>query len=331
MLNLLAIKAFYKYLNLTIFGTFLLISCKKNTVSVPYDVIETPQANPINKSFWFNASNGFICGGNKNQNGFIYATTNGGKTWSKSLVCEGTSLFDIYFFSDSLGYCCGDNVTLYKTIDKGINWMKVDLTGHYDDFYKGTLRRIIPRDNSFVIVGGQHNHVGIIISFQHQLIKAGFMGTNNELRSAFAFNDTNYVCCGYGTAYQSKNNLSTYTPIKITDDFLTDCFTLNETSGYTCGYNGGIYKIINGGSKTEKVKDHNRIYKTRNNFTGLYFKNEAEGWVVGNKGILYHTKNGSDFDELKISETSNFLSIVSNKNGELIVSTSDGKLIRFSE
>ncbi len=307
----------------------MLISCKKTADAPSVEVIDTPESININKSYWFNKSNGFICGGTKNQRGFIYSTNDAGKTWTKSLTCDGVSLFDIRFFSDSVGYCCGDDVTLYKTINKGASWTKLDLTTHYDDFYKGTLRRIIPSNNSFIIVGGQYNNIGLIIAFQNQIIKQGFMGTSNEMRSAFAFNDTNFVTCGYGTAYKSRNNLSDYTPIKIADDFLTDCFTLNSTSGYGCGYNGGIYKITEQGNSVQKIKDHNRSYKSRNNFTGLFFKNDTEGWVVGNKGTLMHTTNGNDFEELKTSQEAHFLSIVSNFNNELIISTSNGKLIRF--
>lgn len=331
MLNLFTIKTFYKYLKFTIFIVFLLISCKKNSPIQPLEVLNTPESSNINKSYWFSATTGLICGGIKNESGFIYKTDDGGKTWAKLLSTNGASLFDIHFFNDTLGYCCGDNVSLYKTTNKGLTWVKVDLSTHYDDFYKGTLRRIIPGNNSFIIVGGQFYTIGLIISFQNQNIKLGFMGTSNELRSAFAFNDTNYVCCGYGTAYQSKNNLTTYTPLKIADDFLTDCFTINSTIGYGCGYNGGIYKITNTGSNVEKLKDHNRSYKTRNNYNGLFFKNENEGWVIGNKGALLQTKNGKEFKEINTAQTSNLLSIVSNKNGELVISTSDGKLIRFAQ
>lgn len=313
------------------FSVLLQFSCKKNENAIQMEPISSPTTASINKSFWFNASEGFICGGTKNETGFVYSTKDGGKTWDTSLELKGVSLYDIYFFNDTLGYCCGDNVTLYKTINKGITWSKVDLTSHYDDFYKGTLRRIVPAKNSFVIVGGQFYSVGLIIAFQDQIIKSGFMGTSNELRAAFAFNDTNFVCCGYGTAYRSKNNLSTYTPLKLADDFFTDCVTLNSTGGYACGYNGGIYKITGNGNEVTKLKDHNRNYKTRDNYTGMFFKNENEGWVIGNKGTLLYTNNGSDFKELNTSQSSNFLSIVSNKNNELIISTSDGKLIKIAQ
>ncbi len=330
MINLHTIKTYYKYFKLIVFSVFLQFSCKKSSSVIPFEVINSPVSNNINKSFWFNASEGFICGGTKNDAGFIYSTKNGGKTWDRSLISDGISLYDIYFFNDTLGYCCGDNVSLYKTINKGQSWTKVDLTTHYDDFYKCTLRKIVPGNNSFIIVGGQFYSLGLIIGFQNQIIRPGFMGTSNELRSAFAFNDTNFVCCGYGTAYQSKNNLSTYTPIKIADDFITDCIALTPSNGYACGYNGGIYKITKAGNNIEKLKDYNRNYKARENYTGMYFKNESEGWIIGNKGALLHTVNGKDFKELNTSQTSNFLSIVSNKNNELIISTSEGKLIKIT-
>jgi len=327
---LLTISRFYKYYAGLALAAFLLASCKKQSVHLTFELIQTPVSSNINKSYWQSHNNGFICGGKRGESGFIYNTIDGGKNWNNLLETDGLSLYDIKFISDSIAYCCGENMCLYKSIDKGITWNKMDLTTHFDQFYNGVLRQIILNKNSFIIVGGKNDNIGIILTFHNMKINDGFRGFSNELRSGFSFSDSNYVSCGYGTAYKSKNDLSDYYPLKLSDDFFTDCITINSSVGIACGYNGGVYKVTSPDYKTEKLYEANTVLKKRLNFNSLFFKNENEGWVVGNNSELLKTSDGHSFQELETSEKSNFLSIVSNLNNELIISTSDGKLLRFS-
>lgn len=292
--------------------------------------IDTPTDSRINKSFWFDTNNGFICGGNHSESGFIYSTTDGGSSWVKRLDPDNHSLYDIKFINDTLGFCCGDDVSLYQTINKGISWKKIDLTSHYDQFYNGTLRQIVVANNSLIIVGGKNYNVGLIVSYKNGKLNSGFKGTSNELRSGFSFSDTNFVSCGYGTAYRSQSDLINYSPVILSHDFFTDAITLNSSSGIACSYEGAIYKIIDAGNITTKIYDHNRLLNKRINFNALYFKNENEGCVVANSGVLMKTTDGKKFTEIKTSNKHDYLSIVSNNANELIVSTSNGKLIKFS-
>ncbi len=63
----------------------------------------------------------------------IYRTTDGGNTWDSSntvfpIVADyslNNYLYDIKFLNSSLGFVAGANGTVYKTIDGGINWVKL--------------------------------------------------------------------------------------------------------------------------------------------------------------------------------------------------------------
>jgi photosystem II stability/assembly factor-like uncharacterized protein len=138
------------------------------------------------------------------------------------------------------------------------------------------------------------------------------------------------VTCGYGTAFRSKKDLSDYEPVVLETDFFTDCQALNSTVGFASGYDGGIYKVFSSLNTTQKLIEPNKNLKKRMHFTGLYFKNEQEGWVIGNDGVLLSTTDGKNFKEMETKQDGNFLSITSNHSNELIISTSNGKLVRFA-
>ena len=69
--------------------------------------------------------------------------------------------------------------------------------------------------------------------------------------------------------------------------------------------------------------------KKQARFNGIYFESETKGWVVGNYGLMLKTDDGKTFVVLDLKTSNTLLSIVSNKNNEIIVSTNDGKLIRL--
>jgi photosystem II stability/assembly factor-like uncharacterized protein len=236
----------------------------------------------------------------------------------------------VFFVNDSVGYCCGESMTLLKTQNKGNNWQEINLknTYSYDDFYNGSLHGIIGNEKNLIIVGGKNFNVGIIVRIANNSVVEGYKGFDNEFRCGFNFN--NYIACGYGTPYKTEDDGKTYNPTNFKGDFLTSCITLNSTTGFACGYDGNVYKTSNAGDSYTKIFDHNRFYKKHLNFNGINFINDTKGCVVGNKGYAYQTNNGKKFDKINLNTSADLYSITLNKNNEAVVSTSDGKLIVFS-
>lgn len=54
--------------------------------------------------------------------GVIIKTTDGGATWTSQTFSGTSYLLDLYFPSDSVGYCVGYNGVIMKTTDWGANW-----------------------------------------------------------------------------------------------------------------------------------------------------------------------------------------------------------------
>ncbi len=84
--------------------------------------IDPPFLTAIEEIYFLNEDYGFIAGLN-----FIYYTENGGESWQQPQSFPGASvnwwLREISFATDSVGYVCGDIGQVYKTVDKGKNWV----------------------------------------------------------------------------------------------------------------------------------------------------------------------------------------------------------------
>jgi len=61
--------------------------------------------------------------------GYIFHTTNGGKTWECQYGERGRHLFGLYFTDENTGYACGERGILLKTEDGGVHWKEYPTTG----------------------------------------------------------------------------------------------------------------------------------------------------------------------------------------------------------
>lgn len=271
----------------------------------------------------------FFCGGEKSQSGYIYKSTNNGVSWTK--VFDGqTSLYNMLFVNDSIGYCCGEDLLLLQTIDGGNTWLSTGNEVNSDNSYYGNLHCLLGNENLLLTAGGTNYDVGIINWLHNNIIPTywiGFKGLINEMRCGAYIGGGNYLLMGYGTVYKTTNGEDAL-PTEFDGDFFTSCHTLDSTLSYVCGYNGGIYKISKGGKNFEKIFDHNRSYKKRMNWNGICFKNANQGIVVGNNGNAMITENGNDFSFCELNTDVDLLSVSYNQNNAYFISTSNGKLIR---
>jgi len=330
LLKLFKINRISKYLVFCLFSALLFCFCKKQKLKTEIQIIHTPVNTKINKSFWLNKDTGFFCGGEKSQSGYIYKTTDAGLSWTNTFTGEEKSLYDVFFVNDTLGYCCGENMQMLRTINSGNSWQSIGKTTNSNKHYYGTLRGIFGNRDLLLFAGGTNFNIGIITRIVKDEVMDGFMGLSNEMRSGFNFGADNYLACGYGTSYRTIDNALTFSPTTFTGDFFTSGSVINNSTGYACSYNGAIYKISNSGADHEKIFDLNSPGKKHINFNGLIFINENTGWVVGNEGVIYRTTDGKNFTAIDSQTKNNLLSIAINKNNEIIISTDNGKLLKFS-
>ena len=325
------INRFIKYTSFIIGALATFVHCKKTSIQHNQTVLQTPVETSIHKSAWLNKNTGFFCGGEKSESGYIYKTIDAGQSWTKVHTETQNSLYDIYFVNDSIGYCCGEDMLILRTNNSGITWFSTGNKINSDGSYYGTLRGIYGNEKILLFAGGTNFNIGIINWIRDGLVQtswSGFKGLTNEMRCGMVLGQNKFYSFGYGAACKtmdSKNFESTL----INGDFFIACSHVNANTGFVCSYNGAVYKIDSSGN-FKNLFQHNRFFKKHINFNGIAFVSESMGWVIGNNGVAYETYDGKNFRSINLQIEENLMSAVLNKNNELVISTSKGKLIKMS-
>lgn len=77
----------------------------------------------LNNVFFINPTTGWVVG----SEGSIYATRNGGTTWTRQNTTTKYNLFRVIFLNENVGYVCGGNLEagiILKTTDGGTTWRR---------------------------------------------------------------------------------------------------------------------------------------------------------------------------------------------------------------
>lgn len=107
--------------------------------------------------FCHDANNCFVGGGNfSNDNGVILKTTDGGKTWSESIVSRTAFIDQIYFPDKKTGYAVGSGYTQGNIQEKGIIFKTEDggKTWDLQDTTRGLINSIYCHDANNCIATG---------------------------------------------------------------------------------------------------------------------------------------------------------------------------------
>ncbi|MGE0637448.1 MAG: WD40/YVTN/BNR-like repeat-containing protein, partial [Bacteroidia bacterium] len=106
-----------------------------------------------NSLFFTDTLNGYMAGGNRSLNlRTILKTTDAGETWSIVKDDEGAMLKSIFLSSSDTGYAAGENGTILKTTNGGVDWTSLPLPAsvnqrNYNSVY-------FTSNTSGVLVGG---------------------------------------------------------------------------------------------------------------------------------------------------------------------------------
>lgn len=331
--NLLKIRRFIGILGL--FGLLLcatLNGCKKSKKidSLSSEELSTPTTQAIHKSVWLDSNIGFICGGKKNENGFIYRTKDAGNTWELIYNSPNKCLYDIKFINDTIAYCCGDDLLLLNSINNGNSWNEVSFANINLEYFNHTpLRCIFGNYNLLMIVGGENYHNGNALWFENNSMR-WVWHFDHEFRTGLDFEQENFVLAGYGNAYRTTDNGYHYTPMNFDGDFFTSSSTINSQIGFVCGYDGGIYRTDNGGGEWKTLLQPNKTARKRIHFNGILFKDATVGWAVGTEGLVMSCTDGQTFKEYSSITKADLLSVVKDQSGRMVISASNGKLFRIT-
>jgi photosystem II stability/assembly factor-like uncharacterized protein len=195
-------------------------------------------------------------------------------------------LEDVFFINESIGWACGEDGLILKTIDGGQTWKKME--SGTDVF----LRDIRFTDNNFGWATGRGNKQGSEYAFLTtddggETWNDVSLPENKTIMSAF-FTSSVHGCgvAGRGDFLCTANGKN-WESVKLSSQYRSRVFFLDQQSGWAVG--DSIVKTVNQGKTwTYSLKAANA---DRLKLDDVYFSNKQTGWAWGLSSV-YETRDG---------------------------------------
>lgn len=216
-------------------------------------------------------------------NGEIYLTIDSGKSWNPA---SGLSypVKDLYFLNDTLGWCCGAEGRLFKSVNGGLNW---------EERNSGTgkeLNAVYFTDDNEGWIAGE----GLVSKTSDGGATWEESYTGLTAFSKIQFTDAiNGFILAESFYLRTQNGGEAWNVVvpegMIGPGFLEDICFVNQNTGYLSGGNY-LLKTIDGG-----VTWNNDLSQPAINCHAIFFIDESKGWMAGEKGVIFHTETGGTF------------------------------------
>lgn len=316
-----------------ILSSIVFVSCNKDEVDLIYSIEKiTPNSETnFHQIYFLNEFEGFVVGGHRGSFGLIYKTIDGGQSWDLKYSAS-QSLFAINFLNDSVGYTCGEGLTLLKTFNQGHTWEDYQFPYYPDYLYNVPFKKIdFVNETTIYLTGGMYFDRGLVAKSSNGGTWWDWDFFDYELSSSHFFNHEYGIFSGYGHFMVTKDGADSFKVIDFNGDFFTSLYFLDEMVGFASGYDGGIYKTNNSGNNWEVLVSSNKLWKRRVHLNDILMVNSEKGIAVGNNGVIILTfDGGNNWKNLNINEELDFYSIYHFGNGELWISCSEGKILKIN-
>jgi photosystem II stability/assembly factor-like uncharacterized protein len=226
------------------------------------------------------------------ENGKILNTTNGGQTWTSSIVQESFRFEEISFVSPTNIWIAGWNwdyegIVLHTT-NGGISW-EDQTPANADRLFSVSF---IDSLNGWVTSGG-----GTIYDIGRawktndggnswSLVIDGPYGSFNKVR--FVDVQTGWIAAGDGLLKTTDGGDHWSKIENITNYAINDFTFVDEAKGWALSLFGQIVYSENGGETWKDQKNKMSDFSLRK----IEFINENIGWAVGDFGSILHTETG---------------------------------------
>ena len=191
-------------------------------------------------------------------NGVINKTSNGGNTWTNVLSVPNTTIKDICFINDNLGFAVGSGGLIAKTIDGGDNW-NTQIYTNPNTMNNEAFESVFFVDENIGYIAGGFNEMWVL-----KTIDGGVnwlpltMPTYFQRLKTVYFTDatTGYVAGGDGTSgglgkvYKTVNGGTTWSPLNtgVNTNYYNDIFFTDANNGVLgCAIDGTLLRTTNAG------------------------------------------------------------------------------------
>jgi len=288
-------------------GAVLFSGCKKSSTELNPSLAYVGEKILVRKVF-LNPSGtgtGYACGGVKGSAGGIYRTTDMGQSWTKVWDAGAEEIYDVFFANDSVGYACGDNLTMLKTTNSGSQWFRINSNPLFYKAPSYPLKRVFFTDalNGYM-AGGEGFDLGITLRTVNGGLSWLYTTYPREMRDVYFSDSARGFVCGYGIVLNTGDGDKSTETCNVKGDFFTCmCATPNKTL-FVAGYSGGIFRSTDSGANWVQV------YSSGSNFNAIAYYSDQEVYVVGNNGIFVWTQDGgSTWKTLKSFTAANLYTV----------------------
>jgi len=306
------------------------VGCKKkNLVSLSIEFLSVEKGSYLKSVYFINDSIGFTCGGKRDDEGYIFKTTDGGVSWVKTTPFKPSCMYAIHFINDTIGFAGGDFLYLLTTTDGGDNWT------HYpygsDDLPFHEQNRPAIKDFSFnsngigYFVGGENYNKGVIYRTLDYGLTWVFDTLQQEIFSVYT---TVNLSWSAGFGYIGKTNTgSRFAQQSLTNDVFTGIVELNDNSIIAISHTGGIYKSTDSGSSWISIHKKKGVFSKSVSYNAISFQGR-KGVIIADNTILISEDYGYEWKEVDFTSYDKLTSI-SSLNNSIFVTTEGGDLLKF--
>ncbi|MFA6402557.1 MAG: YCF48-related protein [Salinivirgaceae bacterium] len=292
----------------------------KNWENLHHDFYIRDNMGYVNQIYFINENKGFMCFTGYDFSGSIWCTKDGVKSWNYLPVDDCRY---IHFVNDKLGFVISGKSNLYKTLDGGDNWTRIDLGisdylskvyfvnekigyiiglfGHVLKTTDGGVSWIFQNSNisySIYAIAADAQGMNAIGVGENATILRNANGSHSWeilsqsppvdviLGKAEFITDDKVIAIGTkGFMAFTENGGATISTQRFKPDIdLIDIQFINSNVAYLLTSEGCIYKTINGGTKWDSLPFQDSY------ISNIYFYNDQFGFVFGRNS--FKTTNG---------------------------------------
>jgi len=232
---------------------------------------------------FFNSMVG-IAVGNNDTNNYIMLTTDGGETWTNKANTAVTEMMKGAEFIDAnTTYIIGRKGALYKTINQGDFWSKINLgtNANLNDIsFPSANKAYLCSDAGRYLYYDGIGWTTITVYAKDNYINVKFPNVNEGI-----------LVASNGRIWKTINGGAKWDTIKRNLEQISGSHFLTTNLGYIVGPKGMIKRTIDGGNKWSDTLIYPKNYRTIN-FQSIYFVSQNFGFAGGSDGIILRTADG---------------------------------------
>lgn len=235
-----------KYFGLALISGILFVSCEK-PVPLPSDYtlskvnfienFKIRDIQPLNDTLVI------LCGGKSYDHGYIYSSTNGGKTWFQTYSNDYLSINAVYgnHHQDTL-WAAGDSLKIYQSTNKGQSWQAYTMSSFPYDEYKNPYYAIYAWSGREILaVGGEYYQKGITSKTGTGDWPWLHTSWDNQWFDLLVFNDNEVFVSGYGQVLYSNDKGNSFQPLNVSGDAFVELEKNLNDEIFLLGEHGKIY------------------------------------------------------------------------------------------